>query len=61
MTFLDEALKIKDETIALRRDFHRHPELGFEEERTASIVAARLKDLGLEVMTGIAETGVVGI
>lgn len=61
MTFLDEALKIKDETIALRRDFHRHPELGFEEERTASIVAARLKDLGLEVRTGIAETGVVGI
>lgn len=45
---------------ALRRDLHRHPELGFEERRTAGIVAARLETLGLEVETGIAETGVVG-
>lgn len=45
---------------ALRRDLHAHPELGFEEHRTAGIVADRLRDLGLEVVTGIAGTGVVG-
>jgi amidohydrolase len=61
MTFLEEALAIKDETIALRRDFHRHPELGFEETRTAGIVARYLKDLGLSVTTGVAETGVIGL
>jgi amidohydrolase len=61
MTLLDEALKLMDETVALRRDFHRHPELGFKEVRTARIVAERLKDLGLDVRTGIADTGVVGI
>jgi len=61
MTFLEEACTIKDETIALRRDFHKHPELGFEETRTAGIVAERLQDLGLEVTTGVAETGVVGL
>ena len=61
MSFLDEALAIKDEIIDLRRDFHCHPELGFEEKRTAGIVAQRLNDLGLQVMTGVAETGVVGI
>jgi amidohydrolase len=47
--------------IALRRDLHRHPELGFEEHRTAAIVAERLHDLGYEVHTGIATTGVVGV
>ncbi|MFO7891767.1 MAG: amidohydrolase, partial [bacterium] len=61
MTFLDEALKIKDETIAWRRDFHRHPELGLEERRTAAIVAENLEKFGLEVTTGIAQTGVVGM
>ena len=45
---------------ALRRDLHRHPELGFEEHRTAGIVAERLRSLGFEVATGIAGTGVVG-
>ena len=47
--------------IAWRRDFHQHPELGNEETRTAGIVAAHLKKLGLEVQTGVARTGVVGI
>lgn len=61
MSFLEEALANQEETTALRRDFHRHPELGFEEKRTAGIVAQRLADLGLEVRTGVAETGVVGI
>jgi len=43
----------------LRRDFHRHPELGFQELRTAGIVARDLTELGLEVSTGIGKTGVV--
>ena len=50
-----------EKVIAFRRDFHRHPELGFEENRTAGIVADRLRELGYEVHTGIATTGVVGV
>ncbi|MBV9774925.1 MAG: amidohydrolase, partial [Gemmatimonadetes bacterium] len=46
--------------IETRRDLHRHPELGFQEHRTAGIVAERLRTAGYEVRTGIAETGVVG-
>lgn len=46
--------------IRTRRDLHRHPELGFQEHRTAGIVAERLRAAGYEVITGIAETGVVG-
>jgi hippurate hydrolase len=46
--------------VALRRDLHAHPELGFEEVRTAAIVADRLRALGLEVHTGLGRTGVVG-
>jgi amidohydrolase len=45
----------------LRRDFHRHPELGFQEFRTAGIVARELQELGLEVTTGIGKTGVVAL
>ncbi|MGR3375720.1 M20 aminoacylase family protein [Salipiger abyssi] len=45
---------------ALRRDLHAHPELGFEEHRTAALVAERLRALGYETETGIAGTGVVG-
>lgn len=56
-----EIADLKDEMIRLRRDFHQHPELGFEEKRTASIVAKYLDDLGLEVQTGIGRTGVVGL
>ncbi|WP_419899338.1 amidohydrolase [Roseomonas sp. USHLN139] len=43
-----------------RRDFHRHPEFGFEERRTARLVAERLRGFGLEVTEGIGGTGVVG-
>ncbi|MFP3870466.1 MAG: M20 family metallopeptidase [Syntrophobacteria bacterium] len=45
----------------LRRDFHRHPELRFEEARTAARVAEYLSSFGLEVKTGIGRTGVVGL
>ena len=51
---------IKDEIIDFRRDFHKHPELGFEVHRTAKIVADYLSSLGLDVKTGIGKTGVVG-
>ena len=44
-----------------RRDFHRHPELGFDEHRTSARVAELLRELGLEVHTGIGGTGVVGV
>ena len=47
--------------IAWRRDIHAHPELGNEENRTAALVAEHLRKLGLEVQTGVARTGVVGI
>jgi amidohydrolase len=46
--------------IRTRRDLHRHPELAFQEHRTAGIVAERLRAAGYEVRTGVAETGVVG-
>lgn len=47
--------------VAMRRDLHEHPELAFEEVRTSRIVAQRLQALGLEVQTGVAKTGVVGL
>lgn len=47
--------------IALRRDLHQHPELGFDLPRTAGVVAERLRALGLEVQTGIGRSGVVGL
>jgi amidohydrolase len=59
--FKAQAEALKDEVIAFRRDFHKHPEIGFEEVRTAGIVAGELQKLGLEVQTGIGKTGVVGI
>lgn len=47
--------------VALRRDIHAHPELGFEEHRTSKIVAELLREWGIEVHTGVAGTGVVGV
>src|SRR3954465_7241803 len=46
---------------AWRRDIHAHPELGNQEQRTSALVAEHLRTLGLEVRTGVARTGVVGI
>jgi amidohydrolase len=59
--FLALAQALEAEMVARRRDFHRHPELGFQEVRTAGIVAAELNQLGLEVRTGVGRTGVVGL
>ena len=47
--------------VALRRDIHAHPELGFAEHRTSAIVADALREIGLETHTGIGGTGVVGV
>ena len=49
------------ELTALRRDIHAHPELAFEEQRTASLVADKLAAWGIEVHRGLAKTGVVGV
>jgi len=52
---------LKDKVIAWRRDFHEHPELGNHEVRTSAIIAKHLQSLGIQVQTGVATTGVVGI
>jgi amidohydrolase len=57
----DAIKKIESKTISWRRDFHAHPELGNREFRTAKIIAAHLRSLGMEVKEGVAKTGVVGI
>ncbi len=51
---------IMPELIAIRRDLHAHPETGFEEVRTARIVAAKLREWGIDVTEGVGRTGVVG-
>ncbi len=59
--FKQEATLLFDELVTTRRDLHQHPELGFEETRTAGIVAERLNEYGFEVQAGIGQTGVVGL
>ncbi|KPK93375.1 MAG: hypothetical protein AMJ88_08075 [Anaerolineae bacterium SM23_ 63] len=59
--FVQQAHALEDEIIALRRDFHRHPELGFQEHRTAGVVTTEMENLDLEVRTKIAETGVMAL
>ena len=54
-------LELAGEMRAIRQDIHRHPELAYEEKRTASIVAARLREWGIEVHEGLGGTGVVGV
>ena len=53
--------KIEQKVIDWRRDIHSHPELGNREFRTSALVAKHLRSLGIEVRTGVAHTGVVGI
>lgn len=61
MPVIPEIDSFKDDLVAIRRDFHQHPELGMEEVRTSGIVADLLKTWGIEVHTGIGKTGVVGV
>lgn len=59
MNFLARARELEPQITAWRRDIHMHPELGFEETRTARLVADTLREIGLEVETGVGITGVV--
>jgi len=61
VTPIDHIAAWKDAFAAIRRDLHAHPELGFEEERTARIVRETLAALGIEHYSGIGRTGIVGI
>ena len=62
MPTISRISEFQDELVAIRHDLHAHPELGFEESRTAALVAKKLREWGLdEVHTEIAGTGVVGI
>ncbi|QEL23826.1 amidohydrolase [Bosea sp. F3-2] len=61
MPVLPQIDTFKDDLTAIRRDLHAHPEIGFEEVRTAGIVAEKLRQWGIEVHTGIGTTGVVGV
>jgi amidohydrolase len=56
-----EVAAMAEELVATRRDLHAHPELGYQERRTAGIVAGRLREMGIEVREGVAETGVIGL
>ncbi len=61
MSTLDEVNALNEQLVAWRRDFHRHPEVGLDLPRSASIIAETLRDLGYAVETGIAQSGVVGV
>ncbi|HLZ24889.1 MAG TPA: amidohydrolase [Ktedonobacterales bacterium] len=60
-TVHETAATLAEQLVADRRHFHRNPELGFQEHDTAAYVAERLTRLGVEIQTGIAGTGVVGL
>ena len=61
MPLIDEIVAMQDELTQWRRDIHAHPELGFEENRTADFVAGKLEEFGVQVHRGIGKTGVVGV
>src|SRR5215472_11308408 len=61
MSLIDRFNEMHNEMTAWRRDIHAHPELGFQEHRTAELVATKLAEFGCEVHRGIAGTGVVGV
>lgn len=62
MSLIPEIVACHDDLVALRRDIHAHPEIGFQETRTSALVAGLLKDWGVDdVATGIGGTGVVGV
>jgi hippurate hydrolase len=62
MPIINRVAALNEEVTAWRRDFHQHPEIGFAVERTAAIVADKLKAFGCDaVVPGIGKTGVVGL
>ncbi|MCB0116234.1 MAG: amidohydrolase, partial [Caldilineaceae bacterium] len=58
--FLARAQAMQDQLVAWRRDIHAHPELSFQENRTARLVVDTLSDMGIEAQAGVGKTGVVG-
>ncbi len=61
MELINDIEVMKEELTAWRRDIHAHPELGFEENRTADFVAQKLEEFGVQVHRGIGKTGLVGV
>lgn len=61
MIKVEDIKKFEDDIISYRRYFHMYPEVGFEEIKTSKKVEEVLEELDIEVIKGIAETGVVGI
>ena len=61
MKILERITGYTDDLVAIRRDLHAHPEIGFKEERTSGVVAEKLASWGIEVHRGVGKTGVVGI
>ena len=60
MPVINRIAEFNDDMTAWRRDLHAHPETAFEEKRTSDIVAAKLKEFGIQVHRGLAQTGVIG-
>lgn len=56
-----DVMEMNEELIAVRRDLHMHPEIAFEEHRTAALLAERLKAMGFKVKAGVAKTGIVAL
>jgi amidohydrolase len=61
MTLSPAVTQLSESVITLRRTLHQWPELGFQEQRTSTLIAQQLAAMGIEVKTGIAQTGVLGI
>jgi len=61
MAVIPRIAEFHDEMTAWRRDFHAHPEIGFEEVRTSGIVAEKLQSWGIEIERGFGKTGLVGV
>ncbi len=61
MNLLDSIVSQAAQIVAIRRDIHAHPELCFEENRTADLVATKLTEWGIPIHRGLGKTGVVGI
>lgn len=61
MTINKLSQELLDNVVAFRRDFHKHPEMGFKEERSSGIIAGELTKLGYKVQIGVAKTGVVAL
>ena len=61
MQLIDPIVEFQSELAQIRRDIHAHPELCYEEQRTADVIAQKLDEWGIPVIRGLGKTGVVGI